>query len=398
MARDRGDEGFFSAFPPLTEILGSLDGKSCVLSNTFQAGADFDRSLWRHVRHVLSSAKGHDKKRVWIDGARLGAGGLASCACSMTPGDTMQSWAERELRGREFCIVLNNLESFDDRIAWAAAHYAADYTRSVDHCGALAIGTFSGSYQSSPIGIHQDLNLDRTLHFHFGPGTKHLHTWSAGQVPARAMALPPDDELKAVSTVLEVRSGEIANIETPVLHVGSAPQLCANLCILFRRFSPFDRLEKVAGQLRPPQSSPIASGAHSLPALPQAWLPIPFGDVQAEADRLFRLANLSNGGLAGRPMGGLEVVPRSSSVKTKHTDIFPILLTTSFGKQILLARGQMRYVPEVEGAPSWMQSLAQGLSVAASELLALGSTEEERVNLWEFLQWLGKTGAVALDS
>lgn len=395
---ESNSQALFNGLPPLVDTLENLNFKTGVWTKAFKADPRFPDMLWHRIQHILRFPSARRKVRIWTGDKQLSAEALAALAETIQAHPTMSDWLEHAVPGQDACIVLNNLETFDPSLAQAAAHYIQPYLNNVDGAAAITVGTFSGRYAYSPIGIHQDENLYRALHFHYGPGTKNLHAWTADQLPQSALGLSPTKELLKTATSHTVRINDILNIETPVFHVGSAPELCTNLCLLFRKFSGFQQLETIGHELALSRVvNPFSSSSVSK-SVPDEWAERSLRDVQTEAERLFKLANKSNGGLAARPLANEAKLTASSILRLQSPSLFPVIQNRSFERDLLIARRQLRYMPPGDGVQNWVRDLVDGQAVKVSEFMGLEDDGQGRLALWEFLRWLSGTGAVNVQS
>ena len=215
-----------------------------------------------------------------------------------------------------------------------------------------------------------------------------MHTWANDtDVPASLNANAPDAATLAKAQTYRVAPGDILNIETPIMHVGAAPELCLNLGVVFRRPSGFELFQKYALEL--------SSLTHRTECeFPGSWLSYPLEEILASITSLDHAVCLSNGGLAGRPITRVAKFGVKSAIRLRHPKLFPVLQRDFLGRHVVAARGQVAYAPKAAGVTDWVENLAKGNTAEIGELLSFSKTPQDQLAIMPFLQWLMASQAV----
>lgn len=340
----------------------------------------YAEDLSQIIANALRHPQLRKKSRVYKDGALISTHDLWVALETHDERDGGRSLIHDNFGGQNSCIILNNIETSDETFAQAAARYIRPYVQRCEHAPKLAFGTFSGQYTFSPIGIHQDLNIDRALHFHIGLGTKHLYSWDEQSAPLRQIARFPDEEAVETSAHHIVNPGDILSIETPVHHIGAAPEFCLNLALLFRRPTPLQRLEAVLTEL----------GI-------EEWTDRSFARVMDDILQIEHISNLSNGGLAGRPVRCTGTLSAQAKLSVRHPDLFPVHLIDALDGLVVAARGRIKFAPDTKSARQWLSALSSNKTVDAQMWMDKAEGHQDRLQRFEFLIWLHATGAVSLE-
>lgn len=360
--------------------MSAVHGRTSVWTEAFSVSEAYAEDLSQIIANALRHPQLRKKSRVYKDGALISTHDLCVALETRDERDSGRSLIQDNFGGQNSCIILNTIETGDEAFAQAAARYIRPYVQRCEHAPKLAFGTFSGQYPFSPIGIHQDLNIDRALHFHIGPGTKHIYSWDEQSAPRRHIARYPDEEAVRTSAHHIVSPGDILNIETPVYHIGAAQEFSFNLALLFRRPTRLKRLEAVLNEL----------GI-------EEWTDRSFARVMDDVLRIDHGSNLSNGGLAGRPMRRTGTLSAQAKLSVRHPDLFPVHLIDALDGLVVAARGRIKFAPNTKGARQWLSALALNETVNAQMWMDEAEGHQDRLQRFEFLHWLHTTGAVSLE-
>ncbi len=114
--------------------------------------------------------------------------------------DTVEEWYKDALGGKDFLLIINRCERFDEGLVEALMDDVCLPVSRQNNAVSFECVTFIGDYKYTPFGIHIDDgdDLDGTvLHYHLGPAPKDLFLWLESEVPDIKEFDYPNDALKA---------------------------------------------------------------------------------------------------------------------------------------------------------------------------------------------------------
>ncbi|GEM_PF-3389409 len=401
LSGDMAVRTLFDSAPPLADVLADTGDRNCALAARFEAKSAHRDYLLRALRLSAQLGPQHARLRFWVDGAKTGDAETLKLVRSVWEEDSFPSWTGREWGDKEISIVIGQLEAIDEELAIAAARYIRPHLLAIEQPLAIALGVFAGRYAYSAFGIHCDVHLERVLHFHAGPGAKTLLVWPDKNDVQGLIGKFPDDEALETAQSLNAEAGDMLSVVSPTHHIGSAPEPCTNLCLLFTRFKPMEMLVDLARELnwwrRDGLDSETNFAVDPVAYLPEAWRQQSMARVMEEAMWLKRLASLSNGGLAASPLPRKWIPARGQLVRLAAPEVFPLLFAESFGQTVMAARGKLRPLPDHKGLLAWCEALAAGETMEADELLTGPFSRDGTAQAGFVLQWLHQSGAIRFN-
>ncbi len=152
--------------------------------------------------------------------------------------EALTLWTERLFGGKNFGIILNNLEKYSDRFARTAT---AETNRLLAltgmPLGGLAFLLFAGNYGFTPFGVHKDNPGEEGFLFHMGPGVKKLYTWETNRFLELSGGLhihtDPASIISEAENAFTLAPGDIAFLPSGTYHVADTPEFSVSMVMDF---------------------------------------------------------------------------------------------------------------------------------------------------------------------
>ncbi|AUH52923.1 hypothetical protein CXB49_20100 [Chromobacterium sp. ATCC 53434] len=192
----------------------------------------------RKVLEVLATVKTTQYGyRAFVDGRQLGPADMEDLFKKVPEDDeTLEAWAQRAFDGRNFGIILNNSDKFNEALASDVASSLAPFFAEIGHPrGGVQTTIFIGNYDQTPIGIHQDDRGESVLHFHVGPADKTMYVWDKDEYEAllkdKNWTKKDVEALKPYARAYSFSAGDLYYMPEGTYHLGEQDGLSIGITI-----------------------------------------------------------------------------------------------------------------------------------------------------------------------
>ena len=187
----------------------------------------------------LANKEGKSRLRVWVDGEINKETRQSIKSTPPQSGDDFLRWANRCFGNKKFGIILNACQNYSDELSRT---FAEIFSPLIDKLGipyaGLDLTFFLGNYGYTPIGLHQDPEGHKVIHFHLGPGNKEMYL-IAPEVYEKEFPEPQNrtinyDEILPYATKYVIQPGDIFFMSSGQYHVGKSDEISAAITIWHR--------------------------------------------------------------------------------------------------------------------------------------------------------------------
>ncbi|MEN9611602.1 MAG: hypothetical protein RLZZ628_2416 [Bacteroidota bacterium] len=291
--------------------------------------------------------------------------------------EDITQYAQRIFPDKKFGMILNRCEKFSDKMATRISIMTAKLFEKIGMpVTGLDITLFVGNYGWTPLGIHQDQRGENVIHFHLGPGEKTMYNWE--ETEYRKLSGDKENNKDIIpllphAQVYPFKTGDLYYMPWDKYHVGYSDQVHIGVTLWFNNPTRSFFSEKIMQAIKDqfaifnndilyPEKG--LETAHSLEALLSAFQiseklsKLTFKEFLHVVHDEFKMALLSNGGWASRPLALQDDINykvdeyeflEGQSIKNMYP--FKIYYKKEEEELILFARGskiEIKYHPALE--------------------------------------------------
>lgn len=281
------------------------------------------KKLITNIIYRLSQLRtNHYGYRVFIEGRKLDENEM-NMIYDHPPlhDESVEDWCTRIFQDKEFGIIINSGERFNDELAGILAQKSLPLFDKVGFpVEGINFTIFIGNYKNTPIGIHQDMPGENVLHYHLGPGNKRMYTWdeSTFKELEKKYNHKEIEKLLPYGEEFTFEEGDLYFMPQGEYHVGQQESISTALTFWFYNHSKKRIIEKLhtllieqytedRDELLSPDRSPIENtdNIHNILSIcnaPDAMMKLSYTDMLAEAYKDLRYSISSNSGYRTSPV------------------------------------------------------------------------------------------------
>lgn len=331
--------------------------------------------------------------RVYVDGKLLDRDGMSQIYDSPPlPGEDIYKWTERVFKDKKFGMIINLGEKFNLELSQQIAIKTKPYLEKTGFpVDGINFSIFIGNYDKTPLGIHKDPPGQDVMHFHLGPGEKHMYTWGKDQfedlINNKGYDKKDVEGLLPFSTRFSFNEGDMYFMPEGEYHIGKQDGL--SMAITFWRYNHtkgtlvrklqnviFSQYLKTNEDLLKPDKNPLTVNDWIDTTLDTIEIPAglenkSYKELMREAYSDLRYSIHSNAGYRTSPFSKDGDMQFDLDDFIEIEKPFNILYKTSFDNQKLhvYVRGQKVELNNFECIRLFIQEINKGIPIKVRDVI-----------------------------
>ncbi|KND54541.1 hypothetical protein BPUN_4423 [Candidatus Paraburkholderia kirkii] len=309
--------------------------------------------------------------------------------------ERLESWLQRSMGYRHFCIIVNHAEKWSDTLACFTAEFVEPIRESLgkNHTN-VEISFFIGNYGHTPFGIHLDDPYSSVVHLHLG-ATKTMYLWN-DEVFKQSDGIHHRfdvDNLKMFAESYKIESGDVFVLPPHYWHIGEATDFSVGLAIAISRETDVSLTRNSLGYATTNRENFIEfkqniTSEEAERTSIATWF--------ANIDRHYQISLESNRGLKSPYTSNCHFLALTDSKQISLEKMFPPMMMEIGGKQWVYSRGNRKGINEKCTFERLIGTITNGAieMQAISRMLKHEDDDVAHAEGIELLAWLIKTRSV----